>query len=86
MKADIGKAVKTYLNDCDKIMVVANLPYYITTPILLNLMQQDIPIDGYVVMMMQKEVGERLNASRNKRLMVHYLSLHSTIQKQVKRC
>ncbi|RIO78304.1 ribosomal RNA small subunit methyltransferase A, partial [Staphylococcus haemolyticus] len=56
-----GKAVKTYLNDCDKIMVVANLPYYITTPILLNLMQQDIPIDGYVVMM-QKEVGERLNA------------------------
>ena len=50
-----------YLNDCDKIMVVANLPYYITTPILLNLMQQDIPIDGYVVMM-QKEVGERLNA------------------------
>ena len=42
-------------------MVVANLPYYITTPILLNLMQQDIPIDGYVVMM-QKEVGERLNA------------------------
>lgn len=61
LKADIAKAVETYLNDCDKIMVVANLPYYITTPILLNLMQQDIPIDGYVVMM-QKEVGERLNA------------------------
>ena len=62
LKADIGKAVNTYLDDCDKIMVVANLPYYITTPLLLNLMQQDIPIDGYVVMM-QKEVGERLNAS-----------------------
>ncbi|PNZ69717.1 16S rRNA (adenine(1518)-N(6)/adenine(1519)-N(6))-dimethyltransferase RsmA [Staphylococcus croceilyticus] len=61
LKADIAKAVETHLNDCDKIMVVANLPYYITTPILLNLMQQDIPIDGYVVMM-QKEVGERLNA------------------------
>ena len=42
-------------------MVVANLPYYITTPILLNLMQQDIPIDGYVVMM--QKVGERLNAT-----------------------
>lgn len=62
LKADIATAVNMYLNDCDKIMVVANLPYYITTPILLNLMQQDIPIDGYVVMM-QKEVGERLNAS-----------------------
>ncbi|MFS2236871.1 16S rRNA (adenine(1518)-N(6)/adenine(1519)-N(6))-dimethyltransferase RsmA [Staphylococcus hominis] len=61
LKADIATAVNMYLNDCDKIMVVANLPYYITTPILLNLMQQDIPIDGYVVMM-QKEVGERLNA------------------------
>lgn len=61
LKADIASAVSEHLNDCDKIMVVANLPYYITTPILLNLMQQDIPIDGYVVMM-QKEVGERLNA------------------------
>ncbi|CAC6862499.1 Dimethyladenosine transferase [Staphylococcus aureus] len=61
LKANIKKAVENHLQDCEKIMVVANLPYYITTPILLNLMQQDIPIDGYVVMM-QKEVGERLNA------------------------
>ena len=45
------------MNDCDKIMVVANLPYYITTPILLNLMQQDIPIDGYVVMMQKRLVN-----------------------------
>lgn len=62
LKADITKSVNTQLKDCDKIMVVANLPYYITTPILLNLMQQDVPIDGFVVMM-QKEVGERLNAT-----------------------
>ena len=61
LKANVKKEIETHLKDCDKIMVVANLPYYITTPILLNLMQQDIPIDGYVVMM-QKEVGERLNA------------------------
>ncbi|EHJ07786.1 16S rRNA (adenine(1518)-N(6)/adenine(1519)-N(6))-dimethyltransferase RsmA [Staphylococcus simiae] len=61
LKANIKEAVQTHLQDCNKIMVVANLPYYITTPILLNLMQQDTPIDGYVVMM-QKEVGERLNA------------------------
>ncbi|WP_251943981.1 16S rRNA (adenine(1518)-N(6)/adenine(1519)-N(6))-dimethyltransferase RsmA [Staphylococcus sp. Marseille-Q5304] len=61
LKADIAHHVTENLSDCDKIMVVANLPYYITTPILLNLMQQPLPIDGYVVMM-QKEVGERLNA------------------------
>lgn len=61
LKADIAHYVTEHLADCEKIMVVANLPYYITTPILLNLMQQKLPIDGYVVMM-QKEVGERLNA------------------------
>lgn len=61
LKADIAHYVAEHFSDCNKIMVVANLPYYITTPILLNLMQQSLPIDGYVVMM-QKEVGERLNA------------------------
>jgi 16S rRNA (adenine1518-N6/adenine1519-N6)-dimethyltransferase len=61
LKADIAHYVTEALADCEKILVVANLPYYITTPILLNLMQQKLPIDGYVVMM-QKEVGERLNA------------------------
>ncbi|MFD3244916.1 16S rRNA (adenine(1518)-N(6)/adenine(1519)-N(6))-dimethyltransferase RsmA [Staphylococcus simulans] len=62
LKANVVEAVQTHFSDCDKIMVVANLPYYITTPILLNLMSQSLPIDGYVVMM-QKEVGERLNAA-----------------------
>lgn len=61
LKADVAKHVQQTLADCNQIMVVANLPYYITTPILLTLMQQNLPIDGYVVMM-QKEVGERLNA------------------------
>ena len=61
LKADIAHYVQAYLGHCERIMVVANLPYYITTPILLNLMQRSLPIDGYVVMM-QKEVGERLNA------------------------
>lgn len=61
LKADIAHYVAEHFSECKKIMVVANLPYYITTPILLNLMQQSLPIDGYVVMM-QKEVGERLNA------------------------
>ena len=46
---------------CDKIMVVANLPYYITTPILTHLIENTEKIDGYVVMM-QREVANRLNA------------------------
>ncbi|MCE4967027.1 16S rRNA (adenine(1518)-N(6)/adenine(1519)-N(6))-dimethyltransferase [Staphylococcus chromogenes] len=61
LKANVAEAIHTHLSDCDKIMVVANLPYYITTPILLSLLEADLNIDGYVVMM-QKEVGERLNA------------------------
>ena len=43
-------------------MVVANLPYYITTPILMGLLEKHLPITSYVVMM-QKEVGERLSAA-----------------------
>ncbi|EKH7760925.1 16S rRNA (adenine(1518)-N(6)/adenine(1519)-N(6))-dimethyltransferase RsmA [Staphylococcus pseudintermedius] len=61
LKANVAEAIQQHLSHCEKIMVVANLPYYITTPILLTLLEQDLNIDGYVVMM-QKEVGGRLNA------------------------
>lgn len=61
LKANVAEAIQQHLSHCEKIMVVANLPYYITTPILLTSLEQDLNIDGYVVMM-QKEVGERLNA------------------------
>ncbi|ELI3945142.1 16S rRNA (adenine(1518)-N(6)/adenine(1519)-N(6))-dimethyltransferase RsmA [Staphylococcus pseudintermedius] len=61
LKANVAEAIQQHLSHCEKIMMVANLPYYITTPILLTLLEQDLNIDGYVVMM-QKEVGERLNA------------------------
>ncbi|HDP5855154.1 16S rRNA (adenine(1518)-N(6)/adenine(1519)-N(6))-dimethyltransferase RsmA [Staphylococcus aureus] len=82
LKANIKEAVENHLQDCEKIMVVANLPYYITTPILLNLMQQDIPIDGYVVMM-QKEVGERLNAEVGSKA---YGSLSIVVQYYTETC
>ena len=42
--------------------VVANLPYYITTPILMELMQKDLPVRSITVMV-QKEVAERMQAS-----------------------
>ena len=40
---------------------VANLPYYITTPIILGILQKDIPFDSITVMV-QKEVAERMQA------------------------
>ena len=42
--------------------VCANLPYYITTPIIMNLLEQRLPIERLVVMV-QKEVAERMTAS-----------------------
>ena len=46
----------------DRIVLVANLPYYITTPIIMNFIEANLPVDAYV-MMMQKEVAERMTAS-----------------------
>lgn len=45
----------------DKLYVVANLPYYITTPIVVKLIEDSIPVDKIVVMV-QKEVGDRFKA------------------------
>ena len=47
--------------DYSKIYVVANLPYYITTPIIVKIIEDDIPVDKLVVMV-QKEVGDRFKA------------------------
>lgn len=47
-----------------KLYVVANLPYYITTPIIMKLIEDKIPVDKIVVMV-QKEVGDRFKAQPN---------------------
>lgn len=63
----------------EKIKVVANLPYYITTPIIFKLLQDENKIDRITVMV-QKEVAERMVAKSNTKdygiltLMVKYLS------------
>ena len=59
LKADVFKDIELYLNDYKKIYVVANLPYYITTPILLGLLSKKLPIQRYVTMM-QLEVADRI--------------------------
>ncbi len=59
LKADISKDIEAYLNPYKNIYVVANLPYYITTPILLGLLSKDLPIKRYV-MMMQLELANRI--------------------------
>ncbi len=61
LKADVASMIEEEFKDVKHIAVVANLPYYITTPILMGLIEKKLPIDWYVTMM-QKEVAERLSA------------------------
>ncbi len=61
LKADVGAMIEEEFKDVKHIAVVANLPYYITTPILMGLIEKRLPIDWYVTMM-QKEVALRLSA------------------------
>lgn len=48
----------------DKINICSNLPYYVTTPILFKIIESDLDINKITVMV-QKEVGDRLNATVN---------------------
>jgi len=61
LKADVAAAIEKELAGFEDIMVVANLPYYVTTPIILKLLLEKLPIRGLVVML-QKEVAERITA------------------------
>lgn len=58
LKVDIGEIVAKY-NDNKPIKVVANLPYYITTPIIMKLFESGAPIES-VTVMVQKEVADRM--------------------------
>lgn len=58
LKVDIKQLAEEY-NGGRPIKVVANLPYYITTPIIMGLFEGDIPIDNITVMV-QKEVADRM--------------------------
>lgn len=64
LKADLQTRVKDFENPDLPIKVVANLPYYITTPILMHLIESKIPFAEFVVMM-QKEVADRISAEPN---------------------
>lgn len=58
LKTDIRK-LAIEKNDGKPIKVVANLPYYITTPIIMGLFENQVPIDS-ITIMVQKEVAERM--------------------------
>lgn len=61
LKADVKKVIEEQFAENQAIHIVANLPYYMTTPILMKLLRDRLPVENITVMI-QKEVAERMAA------------------------
>ena len=61
LKADLKKILQEHFGD-KKAKVVANLPYYITTPIIMRLLEEKLNLQS-ITIMVQKEVGDRIKAA-----------------------
>jgi 16S rRNA (adenine1518-N6/adenine1519-N6)-dimethyltransferase len=59
LKADVKSIIEEKFQDVKDVMVVANLPYYVTTPIIMKFLEEKLPIKG-IVCMLQKEVADRI--------------------------
>jgi len=64
LKVDLEECVQELRKTHEKIVVCANLPYYITTPVLFHIFDSKLEIP-YITVMMQKEVAERFGALPN---------------------
>ncbi|MFD2628067.1 16S rRNA (adenine(1518)-N(6)/adenine(1519)-N(6))-dimethyltransferase RsmA [Oceanobacillus kapialis] len=64
LEADVAEKIAANFSPTQPVHVVANLPYYITTPILLKLLHEDLPVNSLTVMI-QKEVADRMAAGPN---------------------
>lgn len=62
LKCNVSNDIKKY--NYSKLYVVANLPYYITTPIITKIIEENVPVDKMMIMV-QKEVGNRFKAKPN---------------------
>lgn len=61
LAVDLASEIPKHFDPDEPLAVVANLPYYITTPIIFGLLESMLPIDRFALMM-QKEVADRLTA------------------------
>jgi len=81
LKSNVMADIRKY--DYKKLYVVANLPYYITTPIIIKFIEDEIPVDKIVVMV-QKEVGDRFKAkpgSKDYNSLSIYLNYYFDVKK-----
>lgn len=66
METDLNALIKEKLSGYDDIVVCANLPYYITSPVIMRLLEERLPISA-VTVMVQKEAADRLCAKMGSR-------------------
>ena len=63
LKADVTKVIEEeFTGQVDDLHIVANLPYYVTTPIIMKLLEERLPLESITVML-QKEVADRMAAA-----------------------
>ena len=81
LKTDVNKIIeeeKAAGSFTGAVRIIGNLPYYITTPIIMGLLESGVKADSITVMM-QKEVADRIKASPGGKFMVQFLQLFSII-------
>ena len=61
MKLDLQEIIASRFKECKKVCICANLPYYITSPIIMHLLESKLAVESITVMV-QKEAAERLSA------------------------
>ena len=61
LKLDLAAVIRENFADCDSVAICANLPYYITSPIIMALLESRLPISS-VTVMVQKEAADRICA------------------------
>lgn len=64
LQADVNQAIEDVFEEAENVHLVANLPYYITTPIVMQLLQKQTAIKSMTILL-QKEVAERMAAVPN---------------------
>jgi len=78
LKADINADISEYFKDVDRLVVISNLPYHITTPIIMKFLEEVDNVDT-LILMMQLEVGKRITSKPNTK---DYNALSVIIQHQ----
>jgi len=61
LKTDINQLIAEHRRNGQPVKIIGNLPYYITTPIIMKILEERVPAES-ITIMMQKEVAERINA------------------------